>query len=1226
MQQVAEDNSEAQNNRHPPNIVFSFAGQGTDIRGIAKALFASCVDFRNSLISYNNISTGLGFPCFLEYLTEEDKSSPVLPVVEQLSLVAFEIAMAELWISWGITPSVVVGHSLGEYSALCVAGALSVADTIFLVGMRAELMQAKCSTNTHAMLITSLSLEKAQEYCASFASCEISCINGPISTVISGLQADLKDLQCSLDKEGIQAKFLAVPYAFHSAQMDPILLPLQEVITSVSFSRLAVPVLSSLLGKVIEAGNLIEPDYLMHHVRRPVNFAGAVQSLQHDQRHIWLECGPGSGCQVMIKTSTNTCHTNFMSSLKRGTDCWKSLSESLATFYRIGKEIRWSAFYQGWEPNLQLLDLPTYAFDTQDFYIDLKDAEVQGTFKKEGFQKPLSTCVQFVEQEKIDPRGDSTMLFVSDPKQEQLLAAIEGHCVHGYNLCPSSVYVDMSVTSARLLYCNRNKVEAGSAIEVTDIDIFRPLVVSSSGPDMQISVQSRISLGCDAVHVSIGSQEIEGNPVSHSTCKVQFGDCEGWEREWSRYADIISERMKLLANMEKSQDICRIPGKVLYKIFASIVDYDEKYHSITDIFIDCQRNEACGTIHLPAASDHGQFTFSPYAIDGIIHFAGFLLNNGFSGTTDTAYISSGWENLRLLQHRLTAKPYGIYSRMKESKKKGMWIGDVYLLDGEEIVATCFGLKFQQIKLNLLHRLLGGSVGAKLRAKSEGLDSNVSKITYPPKLATSSSDDMFLRVAKIIAEEVGMDTSTIPEEARFDELGIDSLLTVSITSSIQNKTGLPIPATLFDGDSTLSQLRAHLMLLESSSSSGDSTPALDDTTPTTSSSTSGSSIGGSNATISEFEMMLNAIVEETGCEMSDLQHDTEFKDLGVDSLMSMGILASFQNMTGKGLPSSVFSDHPTVSSMCEMLNGSAPKPTLRHETITPELEAWPEYSKMGRLLQGNPTSGLPTLFLIAPGSGYPGSYINLPQLYSDLPVYTLESPFLQYLPPSGWTMERAASVYIKEIRRIQPRGPYIFGGWSIGGMYSYEVSRQLLEEGETILGILLIDSPCPNGMPGMPSPTMEAVELTGLYAPIKREGLPDIDMPQKLKEHTVGSLNALKNYVPKPMKQTQKPPYVMQIWASKGEYDKLPLKVAEATQLLMAQKKNPVPNGKPLSVTRDWQTTPRSSFGPCGWERLVRDVVIHVVDGDHESIMSPPQVCLPCGPFQYFKNNQTNYLL
>lgn len=452
-------------------------------------------------------------------------------------------------------------------------------------------------------------------------------------------------------------------------------------------------------------------------------------------------------------------------------------------------------------------------------------------------------------------------------------------------------------------------------------------------------------------------------------------------------------------------------------------------------------------------------------------------------------------------------------------------------------------------------------------KDDRPTSHVPRVSRSPDSTANPSLNLFVRVANIIAEEVGIEASTIPEYARFADLGIDSLLSISITRNVQHKTGLLIPTVLFDGDSTLSKIRAHLARLQPSSSSWDTTQILDSSStspslatatpvnPLSTSPSTSSSIGESRAGGSEFETFLGTVAEETGCDLSDLQPETQFAELGVDSLLGISILAAFQNTTGKGLPSSLFSDYPTVDLMRQMFQGSAPPATLNQELTAVEFQAWPEYSNFGRLLQGKSTSKLPSFFLVAPGSGYIEPYINLPEIYSGLDVYGLESPFLHQLPPGGWSMERAASVYIKEIRRIQPRGPYILGGWSIGGMYSYEISRQLIAEGETILGIILIESPCPNGMPNMPTPTIEAAELAGLYLPIKREGLPDIDFPRSLKEHTIGSLNALKNYFPEPMKPTQRPRYVMQIWASKGEYDKVPLKVAEATELLEARRNN-----------------------------------------------------------------------
>lgn len=1194
--------------------VFTFTGQGANHRRMAKELCETCVVFREFLTCYNEIAMRFGFPSFLQYLTDDTESddAPLSPMVQQLSHVALEIAMAELWKALGIHPSLVIGHSLGEYPALCIAGALSVSDTLFLVGKRAQIMEAMCTMNSHAMLIVSLPLQSAQEYCARYNSCEVACMNGPSVTVIAGPQEQIKQLEGSLAGEGIQTKYLALPYAFHSSQMDPILEPLQELIQSVPFSNPNVSILSSLMGDVIHAGTTIAPDYLVHHVREPVDILGALGAGQqagvYNDKTLWLECGPGPGCLGMIKNCIEVAPSKLVLSMKTGISNWKTMSTALASFYRQGHDIVWFTIQRDNSQNLQLLELPPYGFDTQRYWIDLvDDRKPEATGPVKAKRQFLGTCVQYLESQDVDSQGTATMTFVSDGKQQQLLTAIEGHCVKGHNLCPSSVYVDMAVTSARYLYRERGKVDAGPGVELGKIDISRPLVVSGNGPDTEIKIKSTLHQGSDTINITVGSKQGKDADVEHSHCEVQFTDSEQWQTEWARYSDFVISKIDQLVKPENGRDICRIPKKIIYQMFAEIVDYNDKYHSISEIFIDCDRTEACGTIQLPGPTEHGQFSCSPYCVDGIVHFAGFLLNNNLGRVKDTAYVSSGWESLRLLQDRLVAKPYRIYSRMQESKKKGLWVGDVYLLDGDEIVATCFGLKFQKIKISLLERLLGGSMSA-------GHDEPVPQDKPSPSRETpkarplSATDspppvDSLSDVIKIIAEEVGMDVSEIAEDARFEDLGVDSLLSVSITSSIVSKLGLALPTGLFSGDSSVSQFRGYFQKETSCSQAfcTDASSALSVRGPTPSSTTTVSEEG------SIFEQFLTAVVTETGCQVADLQPHARFEDLGVDSLLSMTILVAFQEATGRRLASSVFNDQPTVQAMRDLLVGPVSQPSQPDDSQSMSPEPWPEYSNHGQLLQGNPASGLPPLFLIAPGSGHPGPYFKLPKFPSGLPVYALESPFLRGIPAGGWTMEQAASLYIREMRRFQPRGPYILGGWSIGGMYSYEVSRQLLSAGEEVLGIIMIDSPCPKGSPNMPAPTIEAVEITGLYCPIQRPGLPDIDMPPSMKQHTIGSLNALKNYVPNPLEGTRKPRLVTQIWASQGEYDQVPERVREATELLEAKKNGQIPALQPLTVSRDWQRKPRASFGPCGWDRLVGELECHVVEGDHESIMSPPQV-------------------
>jgi naphtho-gamma-pyrone polyketide synthase len=162
-----------------PKVSFVFTGQGTHYPSLGKQLYEDSSQFRSDIIDFNAIGLNQGFPSFLPLIdgTVEDVES-LLPVVLQLGLCCIQMALARLWKSWRITPTAVLGHSLGEYAALNVAGVLSVSDTIFLVGRRAELLQEHCTAGTHAMLAVGEFLASITKFLSN-ENIEVACVNGP---------------------------------------------------------------------------------------------------------------------------------------------------------------------------------------------------------------------------------------------------------------------------------------------------------------------------------------------------------------------------------------------------------------------------------------------------------------------------------------------------------------------------------------------------------------------------------------------------------------------------------------------------------------------------------------------------------------------------------------------------------------------------------------------------------------------------------------------------------------------------------------------------------------------------------------------------------------------------------------------------------------------------------------------------------------------------------------
>ncbi|KAJ5490412.1 Acyl transferase/acyl hydrolase/lysophospholipase [Penicillium expansum] len=358
-------------------LVFTFTGQGSLRAGMAKDLYTTQPSFRETILDCDRISTAHGFPSFLPIIIDPTMSAKsASPIQAQLSIVAVELALAELWRSMGAVPTAVIGHSLGEYAALCVAEVLSVSDCLYLVGTRASLMLEKCRAGSHSMLAvqdTERNLEDTLSYNSTLSECEIACVNGLTSTVVSGPINQITSLHEALQAEKKKSTQLEVQYAFHSAQMEPLLDDLVSVAENIHFSTPSIPFASTQLGTVVTTGGIIDPQYLKRQTRQRVQFTKAVQALEslhagNRASPVWIEIGPSPLCLGMIRNIAGKDQV-LLPSLKRDEDDWKTMSESIALAYDAGVDIDWREVHRPYELNLNLLELPNYAFDLKNYWL-----------------------------------------------------------------------------------------------------------------------------------------------------------------------------------------------------------------------------------------------------------------------------------------------------------------------------------------------------------------------------------------------------------------------------------------------------------------------------------------------------------------------------------------------------------------------------------------------------------------------------------------------------------------------------------------------------------------------------------------------------------------------------------------------------------------------------------------------------------------------------------------
>ena len=286
----------------------------------------------------------------------------------QPALFALEYALSELWRSWGIVPDAVLGHSVGEYVAACVAGVFSLEDGLALIAERGRLMQTLPADGMMAAVFADQRL--VEEVIATHGeTVAIATLNGPDNTVISGEQNTVTALLEKLQEQGVDSKPLQVSHAFHSPLMEPILDRFEQRAARVRYAPPQIPFFSNLTGTTLTADEFPDAHYWRRHTREPVRFATGIESLAAQGYSVFVEVGPTPVLTRMGQRCLPESHLTWLLSLRKNQDNWQSMLSSLASLYQQGVDVDWASFDRPYPR--RRVSSPTYSFQRSRYWVDI---------------------------------------------------------------------------------------------------------------------------------------------------------------------------------------------------------------------------------------------------------------------------------------------------------------------------------------------------------------------------------------------------------------------------------------------------------------------------------------------------------------------------------------------------------------------------------------------------------------------------------------------------------------------------------------------------------------------------------------------------------------------------------------------------------------------------------------------------------------------------------------
>ncbi|WP_434417883.1 amino acid adenylation domain-containing protein [Nannocystis pusilla] len=1109
-------------------VVFMFPGQGAQYVGMGRELYATEPVFRAEVDRCaEHLLAPLGLDIRRVMFADGDDVAAAQAQLErtaltQPALFTIEYALARLWMRWGVTPAAMIGHSVGEYVAACIAGVLELTDALALVAARGRLMQ---TTTRGAMLAVALSEADLATYLP--PELTIAAVNAPTRCVVAGPVEAIEALEVRLAAAHVDSQRLRTAHAFHSAAMDPILDPFVALVRAVRLGAPQLPFVSNVTGAWITEAEAQSPEYWAQHLRRPVRFAAGLELLLADPRQILLEVGPSRTLSTLVKQQPAAApQVLALASLRRAQEPVSDSAAMLGALGRMwvaGLRVDWTAFHA--HERRRRVRLPTYPFERQRYWID----PVTPTPAPAPAREPVTDWF-YVPAWKQSPPLSSRPVAAREP----CLLFVDGHGL-GDRLAARLAADGLDVVT----------VAAGESFVREDARRFR--IDPAQPADFDALVAALVAAGTlprTIAHLW-GVAPVEDALASPT--RLERGLLLGFH-SLLRFVQALGRRTTdpirlavVTSGLHRLGD-ADVPCPERAPVLGACKALPKEYPNLRCTSIDVTL-PAPGSFHERRLLDRLAGELAAQPSDAVIAY------RGGERWTRT------FEPVRLERAEARLKPGGVYlitgglggiglalaeHMARTAQAKLVLVGRTPLppraewprwLEDADPTAAAIQTKLRQIQqLEQLGAevLLAAADVADRAAMADVLRrarerfGRIDGVVHAAGIAGGGLAQSQAR-AQLEATFAAKLRGTLVLDALLRDAPLDFLVLCSSLASIlgafgqldycaanafldafaQRRAALdggPVVSVNWDGwqdvgmaarfasQTPASRLdtRCYLspaegvdafarvlacglpqVLVSKQELDGAARPARRERPLLTPrhdrrpSAVQPRASGGSRPSTSRRAPRSSSASPTFWQDLLGIAHigvQDDFFQLGGDSLLAVQLIARLRDVLGADLPAHCLLTAPTIAGLADLLPRSDAAPA---HPVARE-QARREASTLVPIQRGDPRR---PLFLVHPVGGHVYFYRDLARgLGPEQAVYGIQAQGVDGEAEPIACVEAMAARYLAAIRSVQPEGPYRLGGASFGGVVAYEMARQLDAAGERTALLALIDSPSPGYMP------------------------------------------------------------------------------------------------------------------------------------------------------------------